>query len=223
MRARLLPAVAFVAAALALTGVAGVAHTAVAGTGPVRVALGSRSIDLYQYASVRVTGLTARSVEVRLVGAIDRRGLAYEWTPYRWRALRMSHGAWRGRLPAPPLLGIYRLQLRVGGGRILSSARWLLGVFPPGTMARRSSSTAAGAVRGFVAHLRGDNVLVASRRWPLARFDHRDPRLNRVFVVAYAPRGDDRPGSRSGMFVTTVRDGYHGRWRVLEAASQPYD
>ena len=43
-----------------------------------------------------------------------------------------------------------------------------------------------------------------------------------LFVIAYAPRGDNRPGSRLGRFISTVRNGYHGRWRVLEVTTQPY-
>jgi hypothetical protein len=78
-------------------------------------------------------------------------------------------------------------------------------------------------LRGWVAQLPGNQVLVALRRWPQASFDRRDPRLHRLFVIAYAPRGDDRAGSRLGRFVTTVRDGFHGRWRVLQATTQPYD
>jgi hypothetical protein len=206
------------AGAAALTTVANAA-----GHPPVRVALGAPAVGLYHSASVRVSGITARSVEGRLVGAIDRSGLAYEWTPYRWRALRLHSGTWRGRLPAPPLFGIYRLRLRLDhGGRFLSSARWLVRVFPSGTLKRPSSSTASGVVRHFVAQLPGHQVLVALRRWPPAKFDHRDPRLNRLFVIAYAPRGDSRPGSRLGVFITTVRDGFRGRWRLLEATPQPY-
>jgi hypothetical protein len=64
---------------------------------------------------------------------------------------------------------------------------------------------------------------VALRRWPLAAFDPRDPRLHRVFVIAYTALGNQRPDSRRGLFVTTVRDGFRGRWRVLEATTQPYD
>jgi hypothetical protein len=150
--------------------------------------------------------------------------LAYEWAPYRWRRLRIHGDTLRGLLPAPALLGIYRLQLRAGHERrVVSSARWLLRVVPHGTMARPSFPTAAAAVRQFVATLRGDQVLVALRRWPQAAFDHRDPRLNRLFVIAYAPRGDNRLSSRLGLFVTTVRDGYRGRWRLLEATTQPYE
>jgi hypothetical protein len=106
---------------------------------------------------------------------------------------------------------------------LLSSAHWLLRVFPSGTLRRSSFRTTGGAVRDFVARLRGHEVLVALRRWPLAEFDHRDPRLHRLFAVAYSPRGDCRPGSRLGLFITTVRNGFQGRWRVLEATTQPYD
>jgi hypothetical protein len=188
-----------------------------------KVVLRSPVIDLYHSASISVSGVTGDRAEVRLLGAIDRRGLAYEWTPYPWRRLRLQDGKLHGVLPAPALVGIYRLQLRVEGSRrFLSSSRWLLRVFPRGT-ARRASPTPAAAVRAFVARLPGDQVLVALRRWPRASFDHRDPRLNRLFVIAYAPRGDQRRSSRLGLFITTVRDGFHGRWRVLAATTQPYD
>jgi hypothetical protein len=90
-------------------------------------------------------------------------------------------------------------------------------------MARRSFPTAVAVIRDFVDHLAGNQQLVALKRWPRASFDHRDPRLQRLFVIAYTPRGDHQAGSRRGLFVTTVREGYHGRWRLLEATTQPYD
>ena len=223
MRTRLMLATAFAVGAAA-TATANAGHTTARYPSRVRVVLATRTVDLYHSASIRVSGTTSRSVAVRLVGAIDRAGLAYRWTPYPWQVLRVRHGTWRGELPAPPLFGIYRLQLRLDHGRsLVSSVRWLLRVFPRGTMRRPSFATAAGAVRHFVGRLPGHKVLVASRRWPLARFDHRDPRLNRQFAIAYAPRGDARPTSRLGLFVTTVRDGFHGRWRLLQATTQPYD
>jgi hypothetical protein len=190
----------------------------------VRVTLLSPVIDLYHSAPISVSGLHARHAAVRLLGAIDRTGLAYEWTPYPWRPLRPVGGSWHGLLPAPPLLGIYQLQLRLDDGpTLLTSPRWLLHVFAPGTMARRLFPTAVAAIRDFVAHLAGNQRLVALRQWPLPAFDHRDPRLHRLFVIAYTPRGDQRPDSRRGLFVTTVRDGFHGRWRLLEATTRPYD
>jgi hypothetical protein len=217
MRTKLLLAIAFAVWAAGPSAQANAGHS-------VRVTLATRTVDLYHSASVRVRGTASRSVEVRLVGAIDRGGLAYEWTPYPWQALRVRHGIWSGQLPAPPLYGSYRLQLRLDRGRrFLSSARWLLRVFPRGTMKRPSFATAVGAVRRFVAQLPGDKVLVALKRWPLAKFDHRDPRLNRLFAIAYASRGNTRPGARLGLFVTTVRGGFDGRWRLLEATTQPYD
>jgi hypothetical protein len=224
VQSKLFIAAAGLLAAAGLTGVATARHAASAKPGAVRMMFGPPSIDLYHSASVRATGIVARSVEVRLVGAIDGAGLAYEWTPYRWRQLRFRDGAWRGVLPAPPLFGIYRLRLRLDHGRsFLSSGRWLLRVFPSGTMSRPSFPTAVAAVRHFVARLPGHEALVALRRWPLARFDHRDQRLNRLFVIAYAPRGDNNLTSRTGLFISTVRDGFDGRWRVLQATAQPYD
>lgn len=223
MRTKLLLATAFLVGAAAVTGVAAAGHTMARGSRPARVVLARRAIDLFHSAPVRVSGVAARSAQVRLVGANDRAGLAYEWKPYRWQQLRLRRGSWHGLLPAPPLLGIYRVQLRLDDGpRRLSSRRWLLRVFPHGTNARRSFATAVAALRDFVAHLPGHEVLVASRRWPVASFDHRDRRLNRLFAIAYAPRGDRRSSSRLGLFVSTVRNGYRGRWRVLQATTQPY-
>ena len=212
-------------AAAAAIGAAALTTVANAGGHPrVRLVVTTPAIDLYHSAPVRVSGTAARSVDVRLVGANDRSGLAYQWAPYRWRALRIHGGTWRGLLPAPPLFGIYRLQIRLDhSSKFLSSTHWLLRVFPSGTLRRSSFPTAAAAIRDFVSHLRGHQVLVALRRWPQAKFDRRDPRLNRLFAIAYAPRDDSRPDSRLGLFVTTVRNGFHGRWRVLEASTQPYD
>jgi hypothetical protein len=191
----------------------------------VQVTLRSPVIDLYHSASITVSGLNGDHADVRLLGAIDRAGRAYEWAPYPWRRLRRSGGgSWQGLLPAPPLLGIYQLQLRVDDGRmLLTSPRWLLRVFARGTMSHRSFPTAVAAIRDFVAHLAGNQRLAAVRSWPWPAFDHRDPRLHRLFVIAYTPRGDRRPNSRRGLFVTVVRDGFRGRWRLLEAATRPYD
>lgn len=190
----------------------------------VRLSLRSPVIDLYHSASVKVGGIAGRRAEVRLLGANDRSGLAYEWSPYPWERLRSRQGTSRGVLPAPPLPGIYQLQLRLDPGhRHLSRASWLLRVFPRGTEARRSFATPVGVVRDYVAHLPGGQVMVALKRWPLASFDHRDRRLHRLFVIAYRPRGDDRPSARLGKFITAVREGFHGRWRLLEVTTGPYD
>jgi hypothetical protein len=195
-----------------------------AGAASVQLRLPAPVIDLYHAASVTVSGVHARRAEVRLLGALDRRGPAYRWTPYPWRPLRLVGGSWHGLLPAPPLLGVYQLQLRLDHGRaLLSSPRWLLHVLAAGTMTRRSFPTARAAIRDFVAHLPGRPQLVALRPWPRPPFDHRDPRLQRLFVIAYTPRGEHRPAARRGLFLTTVRDNYHGRWRLLQATTQPYD
>jgi hypothetical protein len=77
-------------------------------------------------------------------------------------------------------------------------------------------------VRHFVDRLPGDEIVVALRRFQPAAFDHRDTRLNRIFVVAYAPRGDTRASSQLGLFITAVRGGFDGRWRLLDATVEPY-
>jgi hypothetical protein len=186
--------------------------------------LGARVIDRFRSNSITVSGLTAHSVDVRLLGAIDLRGRAYQWTPYRWQRLRLRRGTWSGVLPAPALLGIYQIQLRLDHGRKLISRRsWLERVFPNGTESRRSFPSSAAVIRHYVARLPGNNVLFALKRLPLPTYDHRDARLHRLFAIAYAPRGDKRRSSRLGRFITTVRDGFHGRWHLLQATIEPPD
>jgi hypothetical protein len=208
------------AAAAALAVMVGVGSAA-AGSRP-DVRFRPARIGLFHHTSVTVRGLSARSVEVRLKGATDAAGLAYEWTPYRWRRLQFSDGAWRGALPAPALLGVYELQVRLDGRRrVLQSPDWLVRVLPKNTPARPSFPTAVAVVRDFVARLPGDEVVVALRRVRPARYDRRDTRLHRIFAVAYAPRGDTQPSARLGLFVTAVRDAYHGRWRLLDTGVEP--
>lgn len=217
MRSIRLTLLVFAAALAIVIGVT----SAAAGSQP-GVAFRPATIGLFRHTSVTVRNLSARSVEARLKGATDAAGLAYEWTPYRWRRLRLSDGAWRGALPAPALLGVYELELRLDGGRrVLHSRDWLVRVFRPHTLARPSFPTAAGVVRDFVARLPGDEVVVALRRVRPAHYDRRDARLHRIFAVAYASRGDTEPASRLGLFVTAVRDAFHGRWRLLDTGVEP--
>jgi hypothetical protein len=186
----------------------------------VKVRLGSRVIGHFHSNPISVSGVTAHSLDVRLLGATDMTGRAYEWAPYRWRRLRLGRGEWRGLLPGPALLGIYQVQLRLDHGRkLLTSRHWLDRVFPYGTEARPSFATPAGVIDDYVAHLPGHQVLLSTKPLPLAAYDHRDPRLHRFFAIAYAPR--DEKGPRLGRFITTVREGFHGRWRLLDAAIQP--
>ncbi len=44
-----------------------------------------------------------------------------------------------------------------------------------------------------------------------------------VYVIAYAPRKATAPNSQLGLFITTVRDGFNNRWRLLEVSVKPYD
>lgn len=169
---------------------------------------------LYESASVAIRGASAASgVEVRLQGAST--GAA------AWTSLDDVHGVWRGRLEQPALLGAYPLEIEIEprGTRFVSSA-WLLRVYSPGTLARPSFASAWHVAAWWVSAVRG-GTLVAVRPWPLPRFDHRDARLHRLFVVAYSLPGHTGAAARHGIWITAVRDRYAGRWRLLEAALTP--
>ena len=156
------------------------------------------------------------SLEVRLAGATNVTGVAYPW-----RRLRYGRGVWAGVLPRPALRGVYPVELRIGkGATVMRSKHWLFRVFALGTLSRPSFATPELVARWWVRtvpHAR----LVALRRWPRPAFDRRDPRLHQLMVIAYSRPGDSRVVDRLGMWITAFRDGYSGRWRLLEATVVP--
>src|SRR5262249_3386247 len=97
---------------------------------------------------------------------------------------------------------------------------WFLRVFAPGTPSRPSFASPLDVVRWWVETV-PRATLVALKAWPRPGFDRREPRLHRLFVVAYSPPGATDATDRLGMFLTAYRDGYQGRWRLLEATIQP--
>jgi len=180
-----------------------------------RVGLRPSTVQLGQSASIVVSHVRTRSVQVLLKGATDDSGRQLQW-----RSLRLVDGAWRGTLPAPALRGVYPVVLRIGEARFIESQRWLLRVYEPGTTARPSFEDPVDVVDWWVSTIPG-GTLVAVKEWPRPDFDHRDPDLHRLFVVAYSSTGDPAADDVLGTFVTAVRDGYQGRWRFLEATVEP--
>jgi hypothetical protein len=176
--------------------------------------------QLRERATIAVSGIHARSLEVLLAGATDTLGNQ----PARqlpWVSLHLVDGAWRGTLPAPALRGVYPIVLRTGAGApAIRSQQLFLRVFTPGTGTQPSFANPVDVVRWWVRTDRHAK-LVALKAWPRPGFDLRDLRLHRLFVVAYSPPGHPQVRDRMGMFVTAVRDGYSGRWRLLEATVEP--
>jgi hypothetical protein len=170
-----------------------------------------------QNAAITVTHLNVPSLEVRLVGGTANFGQPLPWTPLHHKRL-----SWHGLLPAPEFHGIYPLELRIRrGSPVLRSEQWLLPVFARGTQSRPSFSTPEGVARWWVHTLPLDARLVAMKRWPRPAFDLRDPRRHQLLVVAYTQAGHRAVQDRLGMFVTAVRDGLQGPWRLLEATVEP--
>jgi hypothetical protein len=64
-------------------------------------------------------------------------------------------------------------------------------------------------------------TFIALKRWPRPAFDRRDPRLHQLLVVAYSVAGKPAISDRLGIFITAVREGYHGRWRLLATSVSP--
>jgi hypothetical protein len=184
--------------------------------GPVVVA-DPALVRLGGSASVTVRGLTGRRLEVRLAGATTLAG-----APLGWRPLHLAGKVWRGSLPTPTLRGIYPIEVRAGAGRpVARSTSWMLRVFAAGTLSRPSFATPEGVAKWWVRTATGHARLVALRRWPRPGFDLRDQRLHQLLVVAYSRVGHPGVDDRLGMFVTAVRNGFDGRWCLLEATLRP--
>jgi len=205
------------AAAAIAAGAVGASRTPiVAANVALRVELQPAVVRLRERAAIAVSGIHARSLEVRLAGATDTSG-----RPLPWRSLVSVDGAWVGTLPAPALRGIYPVVLRRGAGTTPFRSHGLrLRVFAAGTPERPSFDSPVEVVHWWVRTV-PHATLVALKAWPRPAFDRRDLRLHRLFVVAYSPPGHPQIRDRLGMFVTAVRDGYGARWRLLEATVQP--
>lgn len=159
-------------------------------------------------AVVSVSGIEAASVEAR-VGRT------------RWRPLVRNSAGWRGLLPGPTLRGVYTVELR-SRGKVYRADAWLLRVLARRTLARPSFDVPKAVAAWWAQTVpRPRSRLVAIRRWPLPAGDRRDPRLHRLFVIAYSPIGDRTAAHRLGIWITAFRNGYSGRWRLLEATVQP--
>src|SRR6478672_7646036 len=87
--------------------------------GPPRVELQPAVVGLRERATIAVSGIHARSLEVLLAGATGTPGNQLA-SQLPWLSLQLVDGAWRGTLPAPALRGVYRVMLRTGATRIRS-------------------------------------------------------------------------------------------------------
>ena len=205
---------AFVPLVVGLIGLPGLPGT---GSSQPEVLLVPNVVALGHASAISVSGLHVPTLEVRLVGASKDHGVPLPWTP-----LHQSRGAWRGTLPKPELRGAYPVELRVRpGAPVIRNEAWLLRVFASGTLARPGFRTPELVARWWVKNVPRGATLVAMRRWPPPTFDRRDRRLHQLLVLAYSPPGRPSVKDRLGIFITAVRDGYGGDWRLLEATALP--
>ncbi|HEX6787696.1 MAG TPA: hypothetical protein VF091_00530 [Gaiellaceae bacterium] len=181
-----------------------------------QVALEPAIVVLGGHATLLVDGWPASHLEVSLAGATDRMGRLLGW-----RVGHRQGTEWVVELPRPALRGIYPVLLRErAGAAVTRSARWLLRVFRRQASNEPTFTTPQAAVRWWVQTDRHAKV-AAMKQWQRSALDKRDPRLHRLFVVAFNLPGRPGVANRLGRFVTAVRDGYDGPWRLLEANVQP--
>jgi hypothetical protein len=193
-----------------ITAAAGAVSTPTVTITPHVALLGERAVIVVQ-------NWPGRNLQVALMGATNASDRAVGWVS----AEREGPATWVADLPAPKLRGIYPILLRSGShGHVVQSQYWLLRVFRRRAESEPSFSRPPNVVRWWVRRFT-HGTLRALREWPRPAFDKRDLRLHRLYVVAWSPPGRPAVADRLGMFVTTVRDGFEGRWRLLEATEQP--
>jgi hypothetical protein len=185
-------------------------------TGP-QVALHPAVLPLRHTASVTVTGVGAPTLEVHLLGGSTALG-----APLPWTELHRVGSTWRGTLPLTEFRGIYPIELRIArGDPVLRSDNWLLRVFARGTLSRPSFETPEEVAQYWVGTVGPQAHVEALRLWPRPAFDRRVRKLHQLMVVSYSRTASSTVTDRLGIFITAVRDGYHGRWRLLEATTVP--
>ena len=141
--------------------------------------------------------------------------------PLPWTRLQPSHGRWTGRLGRPAWRGVYPLEIRTAPDRrVLRNPSWMVRVFSLGTLARPSFATPEGVATWWVETVAAGTV-AAVRRWAPLAYDRRDTRLHQLMVVSYHPTATRDASERLGSWITAVRDGYRGQWRLLEATVRP--
>lgn len=166
--------------------------------------------------SIAVNGVAVSSIQAQLAGASDKAGRRLPW-----RSLVYRHGAWRGWLAAPALLGVYPVRLRVSPGSPIRSAGLSVRVLQAGTASRPEFRTPEEVAHWWVHTERVGATLVALKRWPKPAFDLRDPHLYQLLVLAYSPPGRRAIADRLGIFLTAFRETATGRWRLLETTVLP--
>jgi hypothetical protein len=182
-----------------------------------QVTLNPAVVPLRHTASVTVTGIDAPTLQVHLLGSSSLLGKALPWT-----TMHRLGSTWRATLPLPEFRGIYPIELRVSrGAEVMRSEQWLLRVFAPGTLSGPSFKTPEGVVAYWLREKTAQGRLEALRHWPRPAFDRRVKRLHELMVISYSLPERRAVRDRLGIFVTAVRDGYHGRWRFLEASAFP--
>jgi hypothetical protein len=201
---------------LSLSG--GVGTAPATPTHHVSITIKPRTVVPYGWAEIEVKGVPeAAAVEVQLEGASGVRGTLFPWIALQ----RHSNGNWLARLPQPVLPGIYPIKLRTRPNLAITIAEVAyLRVYWDGTDTRPIFPTPEQVAAWWVSHVAG-GMLVAIRRWPRQPIDHRLVSLHRLFVIAYSPPGRTAPQERLGGWITAVREGYRGKWRLLEASVTP--
>jgi hypothetical protein len=187
------------------------------GADRVRVIVSPGVVAPEDWAKIEVVGLAHVSgVEARLVGASGVTGKLFPWIELHRRG-----DSWIVRLPQPVLAGIYPIEVRTRPPHVITPAvTAYLRVYWPGTVTHPLFATPEQVAKSWVRSVVGGK-LDAIRRWPGTAIDHRLPALHRLFVVAYYPPNQNGETERLGVWITAVREGFRGRWRLLEASVTP--
>jgi hypothetical protein len=205
-----------VAAGVALTATSAGADASTSRLRHAAIVITPRVVAPYDRPNITVGGLSsATSVEVEMLGATDVRGARISWL-----ALTRSGRVWKTRLPQPARPGIYPIALRTRPDLHLAPTHAFVRFFDQVTAKMPLFATPMGVTTWWVTRVVG-GWPIAVRRWAMPADDHRLRSLHRLFVVAYRHGGAGGSKDRLGAWITVVREGYRGRWRLLTATVAP--
>ena len=155
---------------------------------------------------VRVAGLAGKPAQVQLAGGLASGGRWFDWVPL--------HGD-RALLRAPGFLGVYPVQVRLGGK--VNETNTFVKILPRGFERQPAFFTPREVVDWWASRLPQGSSVRSAETWHSGFFTHRDPRFNllvraRVQLAGYGLRA---------FFVSMARLRPNGPWRFLETTTAP--
>jgi hypothetical protein len=161
---------------------------------------------------VTLTGVKAPDVSMQIEGGLASGGRWFRWV----RLHPTGPGSWRVILRAPGFLGVYPLEVRIGG-QVLDAGP-IVRILPSGFDRQPGFFTPLEVAQWWAQTNPLRPQLLATSTWRSGFFTHRDPDLNLLLRVRVL-----LPGHRfaSTRYLSIARLNPTAPWRLLETVAAP--